>query len=471
MFDRFTDRARKSLSFARQEAERFNHDYIGTEHILLGLVKEGSGVAANVLEKLGIKLETVRLEVEKLMELGSGKITKGAMPFTPRGKKVLEFAVDEARAFGHNYVGTEHLLLGLLHKDEGLAAQTLQNLGLELDVTRKAVLEFLGKQPRSQIEAGPMYPPTAKVLNRTITNKAAPTYNAAPHLETLLARQDLTPEAATEVAEAIIAGKVGEASIAALLMALRIKGESVAEIAAFAKVMRTNATPVQAPPGTLDTCGTGGDRSGTFNISTAAALVAAGMGIPVAKHGGRSVSSSAGSADVLKALGVNTDATPACIEQCIKEAGIGFMFAPAHHPGMKHVAPVRKELGVRTIFNLLGPLANPAGAKLQLLGVCEPAWCEKLAAVLKLLGSESAMVVCGAGPEGLGYLDEVSTFGPTKIARLDNGQVTLEEIEAKTLGFESPRRQDLLVSNAEESAALITAVLNGKKARRATSCC
>lgn len=287
-------------------------------------------------------------------------------------------------------------------------------------------------------------------------------YSITPHLETLLAKNDLSPESASELMQAIVAGRVGPASVAALIVALRAKGESVHEIAAFARVMRSSSVAVKAPAGTLDTCGTGGDKSETFNISTAAALVVAGMGIPVAKHGGKSVSSTSGSADVLKELGVNLDAKPNCVEECIKAAGIGFMFAPMHHPGMKHVAPVRRELGVRSVFNLLGPLSNPAGAKLQLIGVFHPALCEVFAQVLKLLGSESAMVVCGAGP-GSGHLDEVSTFGPTTIAHLKNGSIRVEQLDAASLGFAKPDPRALGAANCAESARVIRSVLDGTK--------
>jgi len=452
MFDRFTDRARKVISFARDEAERFNHDYIGTEHILLGLVKEGSGVAANVLENLDVDLEKVRAEVEKLVKPAPDVVAGGQLPFTPRAKKVLEFAIDEARGLNHNYVGTEHLLLGLIREKEGLAAQVLMNLGLTLEDVRKELMEFLGiTTPPGPAAEGTEPPPSL------------PPYYVAGLLETLLAHQDLSVAVASELMKVIIEGELGPPGIAAVAIALRAKGESVEELAAFASVMRSYAVTVEAPDDALDTCGTGGDKSETFNISTATALVAAGMGIPVAKHGGRSVSSKAGSADVLKALGVNVEATPGRIARCIKEAGIGFMFAPAHHPGMKHVAPIRKELGVRTVFNLLGPLANPANSKKELLGVADPALCEKFAQVLKLLGSQSAMVVCGVGPGGKGYLDEMSTFGPTTVARLRDGDITLEQVDAQRLGLSVPKPDELHVSSAEDSAAMIRDVLSGRK--------
>jgi len=287
-------------------------------------------------------------------------------------------------------------------------------------------------------------------------------YSFTPHLETLLNRRDLSETACTEIMNAIMDGLVLPASVAAWMIAFRAKGESPEELAALARVMRQRAVAVKAPAGTLDTCGTGGDASATFNISTAAALVAAGMGIPVAKHGGRSVSSKTGSADVLRALGVNIDA-PAATERAIAQAGIGFMFAPNHHPGMKYVAPIRRELGVRTVFNLLGPLSNPAGAEFQLLGVYEPSLCEKFARVLQKLGSKSALVVCGTGSSG-GYLDEVSTFGPTTIGRLQNGAVKMETFDAENeLGLSKPNPDALAVKNADDSATVIRDILDGKK--------
>jgi anthranilate phosphoribosyltransferase len=285
----------------------------------------------------------------------------------------------------------------------------------------------------------------------------------ADYLSTLLAGRDLSSQEATALMQSIVAGQVGPASIAAIAVALRMKGESVDELTAFATVMRAASLKVDAPPGTLDTCGTGGDGGGTFNISTAAALVAAGMGIPVAKHGGRSASSKTGSADVLMELGVNCDADAACIARCIQTAGIGFMFAQNHHPGMKHVAPVRRELGVRTVFNLLGPLSNPAHAPHQLLGVFDPNLCEKFAAVLRNLGSLSAMIVCGAGRGGVGHLDEISTYGPTKIAWLRKGQISMEQFDPTKWGVPVAAPTALDAADARASAAIIRAVLDGQR--------
>jgi anthranilate phosphoribosyltransferase len=283
-----------------------------------------------------------------------------------------------------------------------------------------------------------------------------------PHLERLLARLDLDAAAAREVMEAVMAGRVPPASLAAFLIALRAKGESEAEIAVFAAVLREKAVHVAAPPGTLDTCGTGGDGSATFNVSTAVALTAAGMGIPVAKHGNRSVSSNSGSADVLKVLGVNIEAPVPVLERCLRECGLAFLFAPAHHPSLKHAAAVRRELGVRTVFNLLGPLANPALARRQLLGVFEPRWCPTFAWVLGRLGSEAAVVACGAGAEGRGYLDEVSTFGATMLAWLKDGQVRTEDFEARSLGYQPPPPESLTVATPEASARMLRDVLAGK---------
>jgi anthranilate phosphoribosyltransferase len=297
------------------------------------------------------------------------------------------------------------------------------------------------------------------------TAAAVQPYAVTPLLEQLLRREDLSSAQATELMEAIIAGMVPPVSVAAVAVALRAKSESVTEMAAFATVMRAHAVRLTAPPGTLDTCGTGGDGSRTFNISTATALVAAGLGIPVAKHGGRAASSNSGSADVLKALGVQVEAPLACIERCIREAGVGFMFAPAFHPGMRHVAPVRRELGIRTIFNLLGPLSNPAGARLQLLGVSEPGLCVKFAEVLRDLDCAEAMIVCGAGaadPGSTKCLDEISTFGPTTIARLAQGSVSIERLDPEDVGLPRAGHGALLAADAQQSARIIRGVLEGR---------
>ncbi|HEY3324725.1 MAG TPA: anthranilate phosphoribosyltransferase [Planctomycetota bacterium] len=447
MFDRFTDRARKVFSYARKEAERLKHNYIGTEHVLLGLLMEGSGVAANVLENMGVDLEAARLQVAKVAKPTPGDFTKDKLPFTHHCKRALEFTIDEARALDHQYVGTEHLLLGLLREPKCRGAEVLMKLGLKLEDVRTEVLEFLG----------------AEVLQPLASPQIPMSFPISRQLEILLSRRDLSREEATELMTAIVEGRAGGASIAGIAIALRAKGESVEELAAFASVMRERAVHVKVPVDTLDTCGTGGDASGTFNISTATALVAAGMGIHVAKHGGRSASSKSGSADVLTALGVKIEVSPSCVERCISEAGIGFLFAPAHHPAMKHVAPVRKELGVRTIFNLIGPLSNPAGAAMQLLGVCEPSLCEKFARVLMSLGSRSAMVICGAGPGGTGCLDEMSTFGPTHVARIKDGKLSSEDINAKDFGIPVPAADALCAADTNASAEIVRGVLSGKE--------
>jgi anthranilate phosphoribosyltransferase len=262
--------------------------------------------------------------------------------------------------------------------------------------------------------------------------------------------------------EAIIDGRVPPASVAAFAMALRMKGESIDELAGFASVMRDRAVPIAAPAGALDTCGTGGDGSGTFNISTAVAIVVAGMGATVAKHGGGSASSATGSADVLSSLGVNIHATPAQVECCLSQAGIGFLFAQTFHPGMKHVAAVRRELGVRTVFNLLGPLSNPARAKHQLLGVLHPDLCEKFARVLQRLGSESALIVCGTLGESQHYLDEISISGPTTVARLQNNEIKVVTLDPRKFGIPTADAAELKATGAEHSAQIIRGVLDGK---------
>ncbi len=213
----------------------------------------------------------------------------------------------------------------------------------------------------------------------------------------------------------MMSGDATPSQMGAFLMALRVRGETVDEITGAARIMRAKAVPIDAPPGTIDTCGTGGDASGSFNISTASALVVAGCGVPVAKHGNRALSSKSGSADVLTALGVNIDADLAIVRQCLWEIGIGFLMAPRHHSATRHVAPTRVELGTRTIFNLLGPLSSPAKAPRQLVGVFAPEWVRPMAEVLGRLGSERAWVVHGAG------LDELTTAGTTTVAALENG--------------------------------------------------
>src|SRR6202047_2195041 len=249
---------------------------------------------------------------------------------------------------------------------------------------------------------------------------------AAGDLKPLLAHvaqgRSLTEAQAETAFEIIMSGNATASQIGAFLMALRVRGESVEEIAGAARIMRAKAIAVDAPPGTIDTCGTGGDASGSFNISTASALVAAGCGVPVAKHGNRALSSKSGSADVLTALGVNIDADLAIVRQCLWEVGLGFLMAPRHHSATRHVAPTRVELGTRTIFNLLGPLSSPAMARRQLGGVFAPEWVRPMAEGLGRLGAEHAWVVPGEG------LDELSTAGATSVAAFEEGKVRTFEI-------------------------------------------
>ena len=281
----------------------------------------------------------------------------------------------------------------------------------------------------------------------------------APTLNQLINGQDLSFAEMQALMRQVMSGELTHAQMAAILVALRIKGESVDEIAAAASVMRELSTKVAtlASPHLIDTCGTGGDGIQTFNVSTVSALVAAAAGAKVAKHGGRSVSSSCGSADVLEALGVNVNLTPAQVASAVEEIGIGFMFAPNHHSAMKHAAPVRRELGVRTLFNLLGPLTNPANAKRQIMGVFSPALTVKLAQVLQQLGSEHVLVVCGA--DGM---DEISFTGDSHVAELKNGQVSAYTINPAQFGLPLHTLASIQIDNAEQSKAMILAVLNGE---------
>jgi anthranilate phosphoribosyltransferase len=259
-------------------------------------------------------------------------------------------------------------------------------------------------------------------------------------------------EAAFEI---IMSGDATPSQMGAFLMALRVRGETVDEITGAARIMRAKAVPVDAPPGTIDTCGTGGDASGSFNISTASALVVAGCGVPVAKHGNRALSSKSGSADVLTALGVNINADFAVVRQCLWEIGIGFLMAPRHHSATRHVAPTRVELGTRTIFNLLGPLSNPAMAPRQLVGVFAPEWVRPMAEVLGRLGAERAWVVHGAG------LDELTTAGVTTVAALENGKVEIFEVAPEDVGLERVRLEDIRGGEPRHNARLMRELLAG----------
>ena len=269
--------------------------------------------------------------------------------------------------------------------------------------------------------------------------------------------QSLTADEAMEAFAIMMSGEASAAQMGAFLMGLRVRGETVEEITGAAQAMRAKATTVKAPEGAVDTCGTGGDAKGTYNISTCTAFVVAGAGVPVAKHGNKSVSSKSGSADVLAALGVNLDVGPQIVSKAIEEAGVGFMFAPKHHSAMRHVGPVRAELGMRTIFNLLGPLANPAGAKHQVIGVFSRDWIVPLAEVLSNLGSTRVWVVHGS--DGL---DELTTTGPTFVAELKDGSVTTFEVTPEDAGLAQARPEDLSGGDAQENAKAIDAVLAGK---------
>ncbi len=268
---------------------------------------------------------------------------------------------------------------------------------------------------------------------------------------------------ARQAFEIMMTGDATPAQIGGFLMALRVRGETVDEITAAASVMREKVLRVDAPADAIDTCGTGGDASGTFNISTAAAFVVAACGVPVAKHGNRALSSKTGSSEVLVALGVNIETSPEVVSECIAGAGLGFMMAPRHHGAMKHVGPTRMELGTRTIFNLLGPLSNPAGTKRQLIGVFSREWVEPLARVLGNLGAERAWVVHGS--DGL---DELTTTGPSYVAALENGPNGMKtvrsfEISPADAGLALAQPVDLLGGDSEANANAIRDLLAGNK--------
>ncbi|MDE0848191.1 MAG: anthranilate phosphoribosyltransferase [Nitrospinaceae bacterium] len=278
-------------------------------------------------------------------------------------------------------------------------------------------------------------------------------------LHTLVDGNDLTEDEMVSSMTEIMEGEVTDSHLAAFLTALHMKGETVAEIVGAARVMRAKAEKLNIKSTPLvDTCGTGGDGADTFNISTASALVTAGAGVNVAKHGNRAVSSRSGSADVLKCLGVNLDANLATVQRCVDEAGLGFLFAPLMHKAMKHAGGVRKELGFRTIFNLLGPVTNPATAQAQVLGVFDGQWVQPLAEVLRDLGCSRALVVHGS--DGL---DEITLTGVSQVTELKNGEVTSYSLDPGELGFEYCASDDLKGGTPEENAAIIQEILNGEK--------
>jgi anthranilate phosphoribosyltransferase len=284
-------------------------------------------------------------------------------------------------------------------------------------------------------------------------------FTAHEAINRLCDKREIFYDEMVDLMRQVMEGQVTPVQLAAILMGLHVKTESVSEIAAAASVMREFSTKVDASgmEHLVDTCGTGGDKSHTFNISTTAAFVAAAAGARVAKHGGRSVSSKSGSADVLEGLGVNLALTPEQVGLCIREVGLGFMFAPSHHPAMKHAAPVRRELGMRTILNILGPLTNPAGAPNQVMGVFHPDLVGIQARVLKMLGSRHVLTV-----HGLDGLDEITLTGPTAVAELKHDFITEYTVEPKQFGLDTAPLEAIQVAGADESRARVQAVLAGE---------
>jgi anthranilate phosphoribosyltransferase len=272
----------------------------------------------------------------------------------------------------------------------------------------------------------------------------------------LIAGKSISVEEASEVMKEIMEGEATPAQFGAFVTALRLKGETVDEMVGLAKVMRSKAIPVPIDEPVVDTAGTGGDGAGTFNISTAAAIVAAAAGVKVAKHGNRAMSSQCGSADVLEALGVNINLNAEQVSACLKQVGIGFMFAPAYHPAMKYAAAPRREIGIRTVFNILGPLTNPAGASAQVVGVADGSLLEKLALTLKQLGCRHALIV--HGDDGL---DEITVTAETRINELKDGNVTSYAISPEDFGFPRAKPEDLKGKGAAENAGLLRRIFAG----------
>jgi anthranilate phosphoribosyltransferase len=277
-------------------------------------------------------------------------------------------------------------------------------------------------------------------------------------IEKLVRHEDLTADEAAHAMREVMEGRAAPGALAGLLAALVMKGERPEEIAGLARTMREHAVRLTTPPGEVfDTCGTGGDRSGTFNVSSAAAVVVAACGVKVAKHGNRSVSSRCGSADVFEQLGVNVAASPHVVEQTLRDANIAFFFAPTFHPSMRHAAPIRREMGIRTTFNLLGPLTNPAGATRQLVGVPRPELTQVMARALMLLGSTRAWVVHGAGG-----IDEISTTGHTKVSECRAGAVHTFYVHPADFGLAKAAPTDLQGGDAAENASVIRGVFDGR---------
>jgi anthranilate phosphoribosyltransferase len=278
-------------------------------------------------------------------------------------------------------------------------------------------------------------------------------------IEKLVRHEDLTTDEAAQAMREVMEGRAAPSALAGLLAALVMKGERPEEIAGLARTMREHAVQLTTSPGDVfDTCGTGGDRSGTFNVSSAAAVVVAACGVKVAKHGNRSVSSRCGSADLFEELGVNVAAHPLVVEQTLRDANIAFFFAPTFHPSMRHAAPIRKEMGIRTTFNLLGPLTNPAGATRQIVGVPRPELTQVMARALMLLGAKRAWVVHGAGG-----IDEISTTGHTKVSECRDGAVHTFFIHPGEFGLAKVSASDLRGGDAAENASIIRSVLDGRK--------
>jgi anthranilate phosphoribosyltransferase len=281
----------------------------------------------------------------------------------------------------------------------------------------------------------------------------------------VIEKQDLSQEEAALTMDEIMSGNATDAQIASFITALRLKGETVDEITGFTKIMREKATHLKAKGPVIDTCGTGGDGAHTFNISTVSAFIAAGAGAMVAKHGNRSVSSSCGSADCLKALGVNITADVEKVEKCLNEVGISFLFAPLLHASMKYAIGPRREIGIRTVFNILGPMTNPANAKAQLIGVYAPELTETMAMVLNNLGSLHVMVV-----HGMDGLDEISNTGPTRITELKDGKITTYRINPTEFDISLAKPEELKGAEADVNARLCEAILSGEKGPKRDIC-
>jgi len=278
-----------------------------------------------------------------------------------------------------------------------------------------------------------------------------------PYIDKVAQGQALSMEDSEQAFTIMMSGRATPAQIGGFLMALRVRGETVEEISGAVSSMRKKMLPVDAVEGAIDIVGTGGDQSGSYNVSTASAFVVAGVGVPVAKHGNRALSSKSGAADVLKELGINIEATPDVISRCIHEVGLGFMFAPNHHSSMRHVGPARVELGTRTIFNILGPLSNPAGVTRHLIGVYSPEWLEPIAKVLQGLGSQSIWVVHGDG------MDELTTAGETEVVEIKNGKLHHFILSPEDVGLKRATFEELRGGDGRFNAKALIGVLNGEK--------